>query len=320
MELRHLRHFAIVAEEQHFGRASKRLAIVQPALTRQIQELEEELNLRLFDRVGRGVRLSNVGRAFLEDTRHVLAELDRVVQRAQLRARGRVGTLTVAFTEGMTDNPFVPTVLADFRRTAPDVELNLRVLRSHNQEAALREGQINLGFCYYLPRAMAGLQHSEPLTKAQVFLALSKRHRLVRKSKIFLRDLQSERFVWWPRVLGPPGTNTCPAYHDEIASACQAGGLRMNVVAEGPTQDMLVALVASGVGVTFVLDTGRPITSCVVRPVEDLDVELLTRAMWRSDDPSPILPAFLATLDRVHARMGVHVGHRTRSRLDAKAI
>src|SRR5438309_11671747 len=75
MELRHLRYFVGVGEEQHFGRAAERLHIAQPALSRQIQDLEKEIGVPLFERLPRGVRLSAAGRLFLEDSRRILAEV-----------------------------------------------------------------------------------------------------------------------------------------------------------------------------------------------------------------------------------------------------
>ena len=76
MELRHLRYFVAVGEEQHYGRAARRLRVAQPALSRQIQDLEEELGFKLFDRLPRGVKLSAAGKLFLEDARRILQEVN----------------------------------------------------------------------------------------------------------------------------------------------------------------------------------------------------------------------------------------------------
>src|SRR3954453_11066098 len=99
MELRHLRYFVGVGEEQHFGRAASRLHIAQPALSRQIQDLEEEIGFKLFDRLPRGVKLSAAGKLFLEDARRILQQLNEAIERAQRVARGQSGTLRIGFTE-----------------------------------------------------------------------------------------------------------------------------------------------------------------------------------------------------------------------------
>jgi DNA-binding transcriptional LysR family regulator len=87
MELRHLRYFVAVGEEQHFGHASSRLRVAEPALSRQIHDLEEEVGFKLFDRLPRGVKLSAAGRLFLEDARRILQEVTEAAARAGRVAR-----------------------------------------------------------------------------------------------------------------------------------------------------------------------------------------------------------------------------------------
>ena len=98
MELRHLRYFVAVGEEEHFGRAALRLRVAQPALSRQIQDLEREIGFKLFDRLSRGVKISSAGRLFLEEARRILQQLNEATERAQRVARGQSGTLRVGFT------------------------------------------------------------------------------------------------------------------------------------------------------------------------------------------------------------------------------
>src|SRR5918993_5025798 len=99
MELRHLRYFVAVGEEEHFGRAAQRLRVAQPALSRQIQDLEREIGFKLFDRLSRGVKISSAGKLFLEDTRGILQQLNEATERAQRVAGGQSGTLRIGFTE-----------------------------------------------------------------------------------------------------------------------------------------------------------------------------------------------------------------------------
>src|SRR6201981_841636 len=99
MELRHLRYFLAVGEEQHYGRASRRLRVAQPALSRQIQDLEDEIGFQLFDRLPRGVKLSAAGKLFLEDARRILQAVSEATARAARVARGQSGTLRVGLPE-----------------------------------------------------------------------------------------------------------------------------------------------------------------------------------------------------------------------------
>src|SRR6201988_369529 len=108
MELRHLRYFVVIGEEQHYGRASRRLRVAQPALSRQIQDLEEELGYKLFERLPRGVKLSAAGKLFLEDARRILKDVIEASERAGRVARGRAGTLRIGFTENASWRGVVP--------------------------------------------------------------------------------------------------------------------------------------------------------------------------------------------------------------------
>src|SRR5678816_3113889 len=97
MELRHLRYFVAVGEEQHYNRAAERLRVAQPALSRQIQSLEEEIGFKLFDRLPRGVKLSVAGLCFMEDARRILEQVSQATARAKRVASGQSGTLRVGF-------------------------------------------------------------------------------------------------------------------------------------------------------------------------------------------------------------------------------
>src|SRR5712692_9423376 len=120
MELRHLRYFVAVGEEQHYGRAARRLRVAQPALSRQIQDLEEELGFKLFERLSRGVKLSEAGKLFPED----------------------------ASWRGV-----VPESFRRFRELRPDVELQLRPASSLEQLEAIRSGRLDAGFVNFMPKS-----------------------------------------------------------------------------------------------------------------------------------------------------------------------
>src|SRR5262250_1924450 len=129
MELRHLRYFVAVGEEQHYGRASERLHVAQPALSRQIQDLEEELGVKLFDRLARGVKISVAGASFLDDARRILQQVNEASSRAVRVARGQSGILRVGFTESASWHGVVPDSFRQFRQRQPDAELQCTQLR-----------------------------------------------------------------------------------------------------------------------------------------------------------------------------------------------
>ena len=121
MELRHLRYFVGVGEEEHFGRAANRLHVAQPPLSRQIQDLERELGFPLFDRLPRGVRLTAAGRMFLNDARRILLDVDEAKRRAERIALGKAGTLRIGITTAISWHGLVVNAFRDFRRRSPAV-------------------------------------------------------------------------------------------------------------------------------------------------------------------------------------------------------
>jgi DNA-binding transcriptional LysR family regulator len=217
MELRHLRYFVAVGEEQHYGRASRRLRVAQPALSRQIQDLEEEVGFKLFDRLPRGVKLNPAGKLFLEDVKRILQEVSDATVRAGRVARGRSGTLRVGFTENSSWRGVVPDSFRRFREQQPDAELQLQPASSLEQLDAIRSGRLDAGFANFMPRTDPEL---DQLTVAvnPIELAVPKRHPLTKEKKLRLRDLAEAAFVWFPRRAGP-------ALYDWLMHECYRGGL-----------------------------------------------------------------------------------------------
>src|ERR1700752_1185624 len=153
MELRHLRYFVAVGEEQHYGRAAERLRVAQPALSRQIQDLEEEIGFKLFDRLPRGVKISLAGELFLNEARRILEEVTEAIARAQRVAKGQSGTLRVGFTENASWHGVIPNSFRRFRERQPDAELQLHPLASLEQLAAIRSGRLDAGFVFNMLKA-----------------------------------------------------------------------------------------------------------------------------------------------------------------------
>src|SRR5215470_17467098 len=177
MELRHLRYFLAVGEEEHYGRAAQRLHVAQPALSRQIQDLEDEVGFKLFERMPRGVKLSAGGKLFLEDARRILQEVNEAAARAARVARGQSGTLRVGFTENASWRGVVPESLRRFRERQPDAELQLTPATSLEQIEALRSGRLDAGFVFNMLKGDPELDYI-PVALQHVELAVPKEHAL----------------------------------------------------------------------------------------------------------------------------------------------
>jgi DNA-binding transcriptional LysR family regulator len=314
MELRHLRYFVAVGEEQHYGRAAERLRIAQPALSRQIQDLEEEIGVKLFDRLPRGIKISAAGASFLEDARRILQQVHEATMRAGRVARGQSGTLRVGFTEWASWRGVVPNSFRQFRAWQPDAELQLYPSSSLEQIEALRSGRLDAGFVFNMPKSDLDL---DQLLVAihHLVLAAPKGHPLTRIKKLRLRDMGDAAFIWFPR-------RQSPAFYDRLMKECFRGGLKTpHIVQEAVDQSTMLSLVSCRLGVSFVTDATR--WRCpggvVLLSVVDLNLPLTLSLVWRKDNTSPLLAKFVADVRRLPTVRTLKVtlskvGEQTRSR------
>lgn len=157
MELRHLRYFVTVAEEGTFVAAAKRLHLAQQALSKQIADLERQLGVQLFERLPRGVRLTQPGQVLLEEAWVLLDGAATAFDRVRRAARGIAGHVTVGFVEFAAWSTRVPTLFRKFREERPDVSLEIRALSSLRQWAALQDRRIDVGFVHHVPPDVEGV-------------------------------------------------------------------------------------------------------------------------------------------------------------------
>ncbi len=292
--MRHLRYFVAVGEEQHYGRAARRLRVAQPALSRQIQDLEKELGFKLFERLPRGVKLSTAGKVFLEDARRLLQEVSEATARAYRVARGHSGTLRVGFAENASWRGVVPDSFRRFREQQPDAELQLQPAASVAQLDAIRSGRLDAGFVNFMAKSDTELDQI-PVAITRIELAAPKKHPLTKRKRLRLRDLTDAPFVWFPR-------RDSPAFYDHLMRECYRGGLKSpRIVQEGLNEATILSLVSTGLGVAWVLGTARwrcPET-VVILPVVDLNMPLTLALAWRRDNASPLLANFIAEVRRL---------------------
>lgn len=287
MELRHLRYFIAVAEEQNIGRAAARLHISQPPLTRQIQQLEEELGVQLFIRTPRGMELTSAGEQLLEEARNIRAVVEQATERTQRAGQGKLGRFDVGiFGSGILD--IIPRLLAEFRSAFPDVKIVLHSLNKHEQIEALRQRRINVGF----NRIITPLPDidSELVTTESLLLAIHASHPLAALPVVPFAALAEHPLVMFP-------TGSRPGLIDKVMGLCQQVGFVPQVAQEVGDVVSAVALVANGFGACLVSESTSVMTlpGVVYRPLSGLptNAHIDLSCIFRSDDHSPILAAFL---------------------------
>jgi DNA-binding transcriptional LysR family regulator len=284
-----LRYFVSVGEEQHFGRAAARLHVAQPALSRQIQDLEREMGFLLFDRLPRGVRLSAAGKLFLSDARRILQDVDEAKRRAERIALGKAGTLRIGIATAVSWHGLVVDSFRESRRQQPDVEMELHHLLSVHQVEAILSGRLDAGFVASLTPWHKDLAHWE-FAQDRMLLAVPKGHHLTKREGIRLRDLRDMPFVWFPRWVNP-------VIYDRMMRACARGGLSApRIVQQATDRDTNLGLVQCRIGIGWMTESTRwhcP-RGIVLLPVVDMNVRLPFNLIWKKDNSSPLLQKFVA--------------------------
>jgi DNA-binding transcriptional LysR family regulator len=285
MELRHLHYFVAVAEELHFGRAARRLLIAQPPLSQQIQKLEEELGVQLFRRTKRRVELTEAGQVFLQEARQALAQVEQAVIAVRRASGGEIGRLTVGFV-GSASYEILPALIRRFHERFPDVELVLREATTSQQVRALHEGRIHVGLLRP-PISDDSLVVESFLTESLI-AALPETHALAGQPVISLQALARERFITFPRHLGP-------GLYDQIISVCQRAGFSPQITQEAVQMQTILGLVATGIGVALIPASARSLRSAGIAYSELQGIESAVEMAlaWRRDNTSTTLCAFL---------------------------
>src|SRR5437764_9361272 len=199
MELRHLRYFVTVGEELHFGRAATRLSIVQPSLSQQIHQLEDELGFPLLYRTKRSVELTDAGKAFLSQAKQVLAQVQEAKRTAQRAYRGEVGRLVVGYISSSTYD-VLPMMLSVYRERFPDVEVALRELTTHEQLRALEREYIQVGLLR-LPIS-APMVNVEVVRREPIVCVLPEKHPIAMRELIAVSLLADQPFALQSRPRG----------------------------------------------------------------------------------------------------------------------
>ena len=286
MELRHLRYFAAVAEELHFGRAAKRLASAQPPLSQQIKALEEEIGVILLTRTKRQVRLTAAGEVFLAETRKILGLAEQAVRAAGRAARGEIGQLAVGFVSSAVYGQ-VPHIFRLMRSRYPKVSLMLQDLTSEEQVEAVKAGRIDVGLVRPPVIAAEGLE-MEIISREPLMAVLPEGSRLAQKAELAVEELAEEPFIQIPRQVAP-------GFYDQFIRICARAGFSPKIVQEARTTPTIVSLIAGGMGVSILPSSLRSLQriGAVYRPLKRPAPTTDMAVLWRPEDTSPPLDSFL---------------------------
>jgi DNA-binding transcriptional LysR family regulator len=284
MNITEVRSFLILAGQLHFGRAARLLHLSQPALTKQIRRLEEELGGPLLVRGARSAQLSFLGRSFLEGARVLVQDWDNLVAYSRRISRGESGRLRLGF--GFHTFEVVPRAIVLLREKHPDVEISLKDMSTVEQIDGLLGQKIDLGF---IRATNVGKLTTTPLMKDRMMLVTSFAQRF--PASLALAQLKDQPFV----LISSQRSST---FNRHALELCARHGFRPRVVQEVPEITTVLALVRAGLGVSMIPESFPHNRFEGIRShrITDRAAEWTVAAAWRKDDSNPLIPQFLRLL------------------------
>lgn len=287
IEFRHLRYFIAVVERQSFRRAALTLHVSQPPLTRQVQQLEEALGVKLLIRTSTGVAPTAAGKVYYEEARHLLMLSEQAAARALLVGQGQIGRLDVG-VNGSAVLGAIPQIIRTFRSLYPDVEVVLHSLDRASQIKALREHRITVGFSRFFTDEKDLTW--EVIQTERMHVALHHQHPLASRKLLRLSDIGDQRLILYPR-------NPRPGFIDMMMRLFDRQGISPYRIQEVDDVITAVALVASGLGITLVTDSGcnLQVPGIIHLPLRKADNATVDLCMiYRNNEDAPLLEAFMA--------------------------
>lgn len=284
MDIRAVRSFLTLAEQTHFGRTARLLNFSQPALTKQIRRLEEDLGGALLVRNRHGAQLTSLGRWFQTKSRDLVRDWDDLFTHTRRIARGEVGRLRLGF--GMHTFELVPRAIVRFRKSLPDVDVALRDMSTVEQIEGLHAEKLDLGFIRLGPVKKLSIL---PLTQDRMMLVTSQSAGYPVAAD--LSAVRREPFVLISR-------QRSPTFHQHALELCHKHGFRPRIVQEVPEVTTVLALVKAGLGVSMIPESFgiNRFQGIRAHHLTDKAAAWTVVAAWRKDDPNPLIQKFLALL------------------------
>lgn len=290
MELRHLRYFCAVAEEQSFTSAARRLHVSQSGVSGQVRDLEGELGITLLRRNQREVMLTAEGAVFLREAQDILAHAERAVEMVTRASQGQYGKLTIGLC-GPATSPFLPRLIREFRRRQPGVMLSLKDLEPAEQVSALADRDIDIGFTRSVPAEFRKILRSEIYFSEPIIAVLPRGHALERSEAIQLAQLSAERIILHARA-------GAPELFDAIIAMCRRAKFSPKIVDTPRLWQSVLTMVEAAEGIALVPACVQQLCSNGVsfKTLRDKKSQVDVVLAWRQSDPDAIRDSFVSLL------------------------
>jgi DNA-binding transcriptional LysR family regulator len=284
MDIRELRSFVLLGEQLHFSRAARLMNLSQPALTKQIRRMEEELGSPLFERNKQGTKLSSFGVRFLQEARVTVRSFDELMDRGKRAAIGETGRLSIGF--GFPTFELVPRLIVKLRQVAPGIEVSLRDMSTAEQMDGLNSRVVDIGFMRLpVPKHFKSL----PVVGDRLALVSSSLSHL--SADAGLEDCRDEPFV-------ALSEKRAPGFHHHVLAMCGKHGFHPKVVQQVPELPTAMALVRAGLGVAVIPESfwNSRLEGVRLHRLKEKDAGWKVGAVWHAGDTNPALARFLGLL------------------------
>jgi DNA-binding transcriptional LysR family regulator len=284
MDLRHLRYFQAVAEELSYSRAGERLRIAQPALSRAVQEMEDELGANLLDRNRRNVSLTPAGKVLLRETAILFERWDEAMRRVKRTAAGEEGELRLGYI-GPPTQPFLGRLLAEYRRRFPLVSIHLEERTPERVWEMLAKGRLSAAFTRPVSTRLVSGLRTIVLRRERLGVVLPASHPLAARKTVSWRQLVHEPLVVLARREGVSS-------HDGILAACRQAGFAPRLAYTPSLIGTVLSYVEAGAGIGIVPDSvmtpQRALRFIPLKPVVAIPLVLV----WPEDEDTPAVQRF----------------------------
>ncbi len=301
MELRHLRYFVAVAEELSFRKASQRLRVSRPALSKQIKDLESEISVRLLERDTVSVSLTKAGEVFLEDAQKLLSHAENAIERANQAQSGHRGKLRIG-SVGIIATDFLPKTLKLFHQKYPGVEVEFVEMLPIEQLDALALGRIDIGFAYGKEVDKIPGLRSLCVIHSIFGVAVSRQHPIAEREVVSLADLRWETLL----CLGGDGKSS---HREAICQIYSAERSKPGKHRKVDGFDSMVTLIAADQGISLlpqVLDLANQGVVIVPLVSQSSNLDFHMWAVWQRNSASHHVKHFIQLLEeRVLVSSGV---------------
>jgi DNA-binding transcriptional LysR family regulator len=288
MELRHLRYFVAVAEEENVSRAALKLHVSQPGISRQIHDLEDEIGFSLFERSAKSVRLTTAGKVFLGEARAVLQRANEAVEKARAVSGGTSGEISIGYAPSLTVQ-ILPSALRKFQEQFPNVRVALHDLSTEEMLAQLGEKKLQVALTVKPPaKLLRGLRFEE-LARYAMRVAVAPKHPFAKAKSVSLDQIAHEPLIAYSR-------KDYPEYHVMLGKLFAPVGRKPRIAGEHDSVTSLIAAVESGRGLALVPNC----VACMVGPrlkllpLRPALPPIPVVAIWRMETETKLVRSFIS--------------------------